>query len=218
MSHEKKRPPSYSDSYYVLNGEPLEPFVFPARKEVEIEEPFFYTCVRFSFKGSLHLFFISVFETLFYFLFISVSENQGILNTINTYYSPLLIQCPSWSNLTKQILSDLFTYGVNKSTIDSEGNRAFQIRSASNYKLELTSLSYSLFFLFITFVSSGIIFWKQIPMQWSRVFSEHIAFVCLLAFYEYFFYITIIYKYTTLSTQELNKYMVDGIYSCILRV
>ncbi len=216
MSHEKKRPPSYSDSYFILNGEPLEPLIVP--KEPEIKEPLYYTCVRFSFKGSLHLFFISLFETIFYFLFISVSENQGILYTINTYYSPVLTQCTGWSNLTKQIFIDVFTYGVNKSTIDSEGTRAFQIRSASNSQLEITSLSYSLFFLLTTFLSTGIIFWKRIPMQWARVFLEHIAFVSLLAFYEYFFYITIIYKYTTLSTQELNKYMVDGIYSCILRV
>jgi hypothetical protein len=46
------------------------------------------------------------------------------------------------------------------------------------------------------------------------MFIEHLLFIGVLAAYEFFFYTTIIYNYSTLSTPELNKYIVDGLASC----
>jgi hypothetical protein len=39
-------------------------------------------------------------------------------------------------------------------------------------------------------------------------------FVLLLGLYELFFFRTIIYNYDTLSTAELNQYIVDGLARC----
>ena len=83
-------------------------------------------------KGSLHILFISAFETLFYFLYISQSENQGIISTINTYYSPLINSCKKWNNITKDIIGELLILEVNKTQIDKDGSNAFEQRSQFN--------------------------------------------------------------------------------------
>jgi hypothetical protein len=89
MRSDVKRPASYSDSYIVLAGTnvQLEP-LFP--EVVELAKPaipaYFDIAVLFVIKGSLHILFISAFETFFYFFYVSNSENNGIIGTINTYY------------------------------------------------------------------------------------------------------------------------------------
>jgi hypothetical protein len=169
----------------------------------------------FILKGALHIFFISSFETLFYFLYVSASENAGIKNTIDAYYRPLVQSCNSWSNLSKGLILDIMKYELNKTSIDTEGSRAALTRSTFNTGLLHLSLSYSAICLLIIGLISLIIWYKKIQLEWQKLFLEHLAFVIVLALYEYFFYITIIYKYTTVSTPELNQYIVDGLFQCV---
>jgi len=112
------RPPSYSDSYHILArpGTPvLEPLslnllenIRPV-KEIIMEEvsepPFWHGAVLFMIKGSLHIFFISTFETVFYFFFVSKSEDNGIKAAFNVYYTPLIQSCGNWSNMTHELLA-----------------------------------------------------------------------------------------------------------------
>ena len=227
---DRKRPPSYSDSYYILNGDPLIPLNVSLTVESQVEpqakEPLvqditpkrkanYFTLVRFTLKGSLHLLFISSFESIFYFLYVSVSEDAGIFSTINAYYSPLLQSCSTWSNTSRIILKDILSLGVNQTTLDSEGAMAAQNRYIYNSGLRQTSLIYSLVFLAVSVCMVILIKVKRIPIHWQRLFSEHMSFVLLLGLYEYFFYRTIIYKYATISTAELNKYIIDGLYQCL---
>lgn len=232
MEKERKRPPSYSDSYFVLNGDPLIPLDVSLTVEPQVQEPRepreeqinhvlskqkanCFTLVRFTLKGSLHLLFISSFESIFYFLYVSVSEDAGIFSTINAYYLPLLNSCSKWTNTSRIILKDIISLGLNQSSIDSEGLHATQNRYIYNSGLRHTSLVYSLVFLAVSICMVITIKVNRIPIHWQRLFTEHISFVVLLGLYEYFFYRTIIYKYSTISTPELNKYIVDGLYQCL---
>jgi len=225
-----RRPPSYSDSYIIrspsLQNTPvLEPLVIPGSGsglEAEIEplkldEPpvyLYHTAVIFVLKGALHIFFISSFETLFYFLYVSVSENAGIKNTIDAYYRPLVQSCNSWSNFSKGLILDIMKYELNKTRIDKDGSTAALTRSIFNTSLLHLSIGYSAICLLIIGLTSLIICLKKIQVEWQKLISEHLAFVAVLALYEYFFYITIIYKYTTVTTPELNQYIIDGLFQC----
>ena len=227
-----RRPPSYSDSFLIrspsLQNTPvLEPLYIPDFQSAQEPEPLklnseteppvylYHTAVIFVLKGSLHIFFISSFETLFYFLYISVSENAGIKNTIDAYYQPLIQSCDRWSNLTKGLLLTIMKYEVNKTTVDTEGVRAALTRSTYNTGLLYWSVGYSAICLLMIGLTSLIIWLKKIRVKWQKLLLEHLAFVLVLALYEYFFYITIIYKYTTVSTPELNQYIIDGLYQCV---
>ena len=216
MRSDLKRPASYSDSYIVLTGtniqlEPLfpeEPFEPPKPSE----PAYFDIAVVFVIKGSLHILFISAFESFFYFLYVSKSENNGIIGTINTYYTPLVQSCNSWSNLTRAIVMDLLT--ADKSTVDQKGLLAAAKRNAYNEYLMNWSIAYSAICFGVFISMLGIVYLRKIAVKWKELFQEHLAFVAVLGLYEYFFFRTIIYNYTTISTDELNKYIVDGLYEC----
>ena len=121
-----RRPPSYSDSYVYLPSEsrtpiftltpivaPPSPDTFSIQKAdtpsdpIVVSRPWSHAIVLFVMKGCIHIFCISGFETLFYFLYVSQSENQGILTTINTYWKPILNDCKHWGNLTRGFLYEI---------------------------------------------------------------------------------------------------------------
>lgn len=229
-----KRSVSYSDSFLVLHksdseGGLLTPILIPTIQDydennLEIKQPekiyqksrsSKVLCFLFLFKGSLHLFLISAFETLFYFLYVNKSENEGILKTINTYYQPLVSNCSAgWSNETKWFISELLQIGQNQSVIDQAGLSALRERDAHNQKLLIWSCMYSVFCLVFCTGSVAYVRWNQWIVPWKRIISENLMFVLILALYEVFFFRTIIYEYSTISTSELNQYIVDGLAKC----
>jgi len=210
-----RRPPSYSDSFIVLGQDTkLEP-LFTEPKPSKCD--FIQHAVVFIFKGSLHVLFISVFETTFYFLYVNHSEDAGILNTINTYYQPILHDCRTeWGNTTRWLLSEILAYELNRTSIDAAGANAFNSRTSYNEGLLILASMYSVISATICISILGIVRYKRWIVPWTYIFVENILFITVLAAYEYFFFRTIIYKYTTMSTPELNKYIVDGLETCLL--
>jgi hypothetical protein len=220
-----KRPPSYSDSFIVrspsINGTPvLEPLYIPLPDIPKIDpiESKSNTdgYILFVIKCSLHILFISSFESIFYFLYVSQSENAGILKVIDAYYQPLISNIGNWSNTSKLILLDVLNYELNKTAIDTAGLTAAMSRRIYNTSLMNLSIGYSIFFLGIFGIMFTTVYLKKVKIKWRKLFIEHLSFIILLGLYEYFFYITIIYKYTTVSTDELNQYIVDGLYKALV--
>jgi len=225
-----KRGPSYSDSYHILArpGTPvLEPLVLNGDAEVdaiipavnivvkEEHPPCYHGLVLFIIKGSLHIFFISTFETVFYFFFVSKSEDNGIKAAFNVYYTPLVQSCGNWTNVTHGLLEDYISYGPNKSVIDTRGWAATTARDQQNDTLLNLSVFYSVFCLFLFLLMALVARILHINVRWPKLLGEHFSFVALLGAYEYFFFRTIIYRYSTLSTDEINQYIYDGIYQCL---
>ena len=220
-----RRPPSYSDSFLVLPGTPgpagLTPLVIPEPAPAE-PLPVASTAARwpqritiFVFKGGLHVLFISAFETAFYFLYVNRSENQGILNTINTYYDPFINQCGvGWGNLTKWLVYEILTHEVNVTAVDAAGEAALAQRTGYNHSLLIWSSMYSVICFAVCCLCYGVTRWRQWDVPWGRIFLENGLFIVLLGLYEIFFFRTIIYNYDTISTPELNQYLVDGLAMC----
>ena len=231
-----RRPPSYSDSFliktYSLNHVPvLEPlWLEPLSSEPVSLEPLALEpndiepritnapkYILFIIKCSLHILFISSFESIFYFLYVSQSENTGILKVINVYYEPIVNDISNWTTTSKTILRDILDYEINKTAIDIAGSASADQRRIYNTSLLNLSIGYSMFCLCMFGFMCGIVYFKNIKIKWQKLFIEQLSFICLLALYEYFFYITIIYKYTTISTDELNQYIIDGLYKALSR-
>lgn len=211
-----RRPPSYSDSFLLIpsyrqiNYE--EEGVVPEKTE---EESWSCTTCIFMFKGSFHIFCISVFETTFYFLYVNHSEDAGIFNTINTYYSPVVAGCATrWTNTTRWLVQELLLGPINQTQIDRDSAVAYQNRNTYNTRLIFTSAMYSVACFLLCLGIVGITICMKWKVKWAQILLENILFILLLAAYEFFFYNTIIYHYITLSTAELNKYIVDGLASC----
>jgi galactose-1-phosphate uridylyltransferase len=56
--------------------------------------------------------------------------------------------------------------------------------------------------------------WQQWKVPWVRMIAENLSFVLILGLYELFFFKTIIYNYDTMSSAQLNRYIVDGLAQC----
>lgn len=190
------------------NAEDLKPSYRPSRSKGVL-------CFLFTFKGGMHLFLISAFETLFYFLYVNRSENEGIQKTIDTYYLPLVANCSqAWTGETKEIVRDLLGALVNQSVVDAVGTNAFEEREAYNKTLLYWSSAYSAVFAVFCLIATAYVKWAGWIIPWRRMIAENLLFVGLLAVYEIFFFRTIIYNYQTLTTAELNKHIVDGLETC----
>jgi hypothetical protein len=168
----------------------------------------------FLLKSSLHVFLISVFETLFFFSYVSVTENNGIVKTIDVYYEPIRTSCPSWGNLTKWALYEVLEQS-DVPSIDAMAVVAQSQRNQYNTLLLHKSLAVSGVCLGL-FGAVALAGWlKRIQIPWPGLLVENVMMVVLLGLYEYFFFRAIIYNYETLSTQELNAHIVDGLWDCV---
>jgi hypothetical protein len=160
-----------------------------------------------------HITLISVFETVFYFNFISKSEDNGIQNTINQFLQGTLSQCRTWPQNTTQLLSALLQLVVNETQIASAAAAATSQRAASNQTLQVQSWMYVVS-LASTVISIAIAaHCKKYKINWRSIIVENIVLVCLLGAYEAFFFETIIYMYQSLTLPELEQSILQQLHT-----
>lgn len=204
------RPVSYSESHmYIPNIQAnLTPLVIPESPDSpELQEtPIWYTL---SLQFSLHLALISLFETIFFWKFVSQTENTALMNLVNGYAADLLQTCVNMSDQQRQLTRALFNMFINQTTIDYKGSTAFAARTAYNNNLIRTSW---LYFGGITTIFAGIALTGHIKgykTEWISILREHFALITLLGLYEWMFFSTIILKYQAVSMPELDSMVIN---------
>lgn len=214
------RPSSYSESFIDVERE-LEPvpLTLLSIQQLDIPDipdiPKKTNFANFIVKSSIHLFLISVFETIFFFTYVAGKEDNGIEGTIDTYYTPIKKSCPSWSNTTRWIVYEILSSGQEIQKITSAGINSYNSRMKINSYLLYYSLASSFIFLTILGIVVGGLIYRGSKIKWIKTISENVMMVLLLGLYEYIFFMTIIYNYNSISTNELNSYIVNGIYDCV---
>ena len=169
----------------------------------------------FIVKSSIHLFLISAFETVFFFTYVAGKEDKGIEGTIDSYYTPIKNSCPSWSNTTRWLIYEVLSSGREIQKITDEGNDSYNSRMKINTQLLYYSLISSAVFLVILAGVTAALVCRGVKIHWLKTVTENIMMVLLLGLYEYVFFMAIIYNYNSISTNELNSYIVNGIYDCV---
>jgi hypothetical protein len=130
-------------------------------------------CFLLTFKLSFHLFLISGFETIFYFLFVNRTEDAGILKTIDTYYQPIVANCSNgWSNFTKSLVSEILHTLVNQTQIDEEGRLADSEQAMYNQTLLNLSIVYSGVCAVLCTGAALYGKWQQWKVPWVRMIAE----------------------------------------------
>jgi hypothetical protein len=158
---------------------------------------------------SLHLALISLFETIFFWQFVSQTENAALINLVNGYAANLLHTCTNMSDQQKQLTRALFNMFINQTTIDNTGFTAFAARTAYNNDLIRTSW---LYFGGITTIFAGIALTgrlKGYKTDWHPILREHITLIALLGLYEWMFFSTIILRYQAVSMPELDSMIIN---------
>lgn len=199
------KPPSIPTTPLPLQIESTTPSPEPHNRRLII------SVANWTLRFNLHLVLISLFETLFFWHYVSPSEDTALTGLVQDYLSSTLQAC---AVLTPQQRTDLRTVldlVINVPAVDAAGADNAALRNSHNSVLVRNSWLYcgGLSTLFATL---SVIAWhKQIPVQWRHLFAENLALIALLGCYEAMFFSTIAFQYQAVSMAELDRIVVDQI-------
>jgi hypothetical protein len=162
-----------------------------------------YWALRFSF----HLSLISLFETIFFWNFISKSEDQALINVINGYTSGIVSSCRNLTAPDKQTIAGLIALFLNQTT--AADLAAIEHRNAYNQALILNSW---LYVCGITSIFSCLSVSNHLcknEVNWRNLILENLTLVAFLGLYEWMFFSTVILKYQSISIQELDGLVIN---------
>lgn len=154
-----------------------------------------------------HIWLISIFETVFFFAFISKSEDKGILTTVDNYIFAATDACANWPSNVTMAVNEILPLFINSSTISENAEHSLANRTAINEKLLIQAWAYVMA-LFTLLVGAGAVAkWKRLLTCRSiqKILLENIGLVALLGLYEFIFFRTIIYNYEALSAAEISQ-------------
>lgn len=157
---------------------------------------------------TVHVSLISVFENIFFWQFISKSEDTALQVTIDSFLQTTLSSCHSWGNAT-QIVRDLFNLFVNQTQINQQAIQASNARSQINYNLFVQSWLYYIGLISLVIISSIVTYCKKYRIKWKEVATDNILLVVLLGLYEFTFFKTIAIQYVNITLPELENHIVN---------
>ena len=177
---------------------------YPSKKIVYI-----YESSRMIHLALLHTFLLAVFETIFYWTYVTEEEKKALTKRLQDFRFFFDIICSNLNNVEKQTITDYLDSKAKNSKVDNEGPFNMSI-----------ILIVSLFFL--SFVSNFInILIKNLINKYEIKFNKNIIGIISLSkiyflevwysvplfmfisVYEYLFFQSVIYYYQPISTYEL---------------
>jgi len=224
-----RRPPSLSESFawtpenieraYSIPLLPPQPDSEHVNEEEPQEEPqehksnhlkqYEQIIVEVTVKLLLHITLISVFETIFYFFYVSSLENNGIEKTVNTFINGAANNCKNMTPQEIDIVNYFLSQYINATQVIQIGNSEELQRTSYNQSIINIAWSYVGALLGISLLTLGYIKKRRIIIQWKYIITENLAMVSLLALYELMFFDTIIYNYKPISTDEIARNAVE---------
>lgn len=159
------------------------------------------TAVRFL----LHIALISIFESVFFFLYISKLEDNGIMRVIDGFIGNSVNSCRNVTVAERIITNDILQLFLNASTIAEQSAATFAARTARNTALFKQSWIYvgSLGGAVAVVLVYACV--RRMPIQWRTLVFENTVMIGLLAAYEYMFFTTIISPFEPLSGDEIAE-------------
>ena len=225
-----RRPPSYSDSLLFMPDHTLEPIV--PLKHIELQEQlisprtdldeftvprpiqpsrtftpaetWFNRFIGFAF----HITLIGLFETIFFFQFVSVTEDTGLQKTVDGYVNGILTSCGNWTQNTTLLVNDVLSLFINTTEVQQQNQISASNINSANRALQIQA------WLYVGVLGTSVIIAAilghraSLRLAWKRILLENAIMVTLLGIYEYVFFRTIIYNYDNLSLPELNEFVV----------
>ena len=205
--HRLKRPPSLSESHAWTpdNVERaatlLTPLTIVVDDSFPVQKP---PCVSqhvLLISFLFHIVLISLFETLFFFFYVSTLENAGILKTVGGFTQTLVDECEAMGPDGKRLVEWMLTPYVN--TTEERGAAAYESRSAYNHGLLLLSWYYAIGLVVLFAAAAGTGFYRRLEIPWRRLLLENCGLVFMLGAFEVLFFTTIVYPYLPITGQEI---------------
>jgi hypothetical protein len=211
------RPPSYSDSFIVLGSAstPALPSISPYREDISS-----WANTRSQIKKTpivaekglsilLHVVLISLFETVFYFQFVSQSEDAALMKTVDGILDGTVRGCQQWPANVTQDINYILDLLVNVSEISAAGSVAGAARARDNTSLQIQSWIYTASLTASLLVSLSAFKIKGWKINWRVLLGENLALIVGLGLYEFMFFKTIVYNYSALTVPEIDARVVE---------
>ena len=162
-----------------------------------------------SLRFSLHLTLIGLFETLFFWHFVSESEDSALIKLVDNYAQGVLGSCASLTDQQRVAVRNFTALFINQTQSDAAGAVALSARNIYNGILLRKSWLYfgAIMTLFMSLTAVGHC--KRYKTNWRSLITENIALVGILGLYEWMFFSTIVLKYQAISMPELDRMVVD---------
>ena len=160
-------------------------------------------------KLLFHIQLISMFETVFFFFYVSSLEDGGIEHTIDAFINGAIEQCHNMTASDISIINSYIGPYVNRTEIDADGTTNQAERAEWNQGIMVQSWVYMVILsgIFLSFVLYSRI--RRIEIDWKTISIENLCMVGLLSGYEIIFFNTIIFHYQPISSSEIRKNAID---------
>lgn len=193
----------------------LEPFLVPSTLIIEtnapVQQDYVKTVHAYAVRFSLHLTLISLFETVFFWNFISRSEDSALISLVNNYAQGVLEGCAVMPAAQRVLVRNLFDLFINQTIVDANSANSLTHRNAYNGILMRNSWVYVGSLATILFSTLTVGLYKRFPIKWRTILLENLAMVSFLGIYEWMFFSTVVMQYQAISIQELDRMVVDAI-------
>ena len=215
------RPPSRSESFLYEKGSycdlespirvlsPVKVEKDPPLPPLPLLPPLSLQLLHFLYPFLFHITLISLFESIFFFTYVSTLEDKGILNTIQEYVNPLLQGCWNWTSEDRDLAVYVINTVLNVSTLEQEAIAATQYRATINHTLFVQSWIYVGGLASTTIVLTALLLYNKSPPNWKKLLTEQLMMVLLLGLYEWIFFRTIVLPYKAISAIEVNQYVIN---------
>jgi hypothetical protein len=161
--------------------------------------------LNYGLRFLFHITLLSLFESVFFFLYISKLEDSGINNTVGGFIQDAVSTCTNFTDSERTITNDILSLFLNGTQIIGAGNAAESSRSTLNKILNMRAWIYvgSLSGLFLLGVAVAKL--RRIKIKWGKLVVENFILIGLLAAYEYTFFSTVIFPYNPITGSEIAR-------------
>jgi len=150
-----------------------------------------------------HITLVSIFETLFFFAYVSTLEDAGILKVVAGFTGTLLGDCERLSPEGREIASLVLKALVNETAVEARGAAALTDRDAVNHGLLVRAWTYvaGISVVFVAVASFGL--YRRLRIPWRTLVLENCGLVVSLGVFEAVFFTTIVYPYLPVTGPEI---------------
>ena len=187
----------------------IKPFEFETKSQLQLQSQSTQTtahpALNWTTQFTMHLMLISLFETVFFWMFVSKSEDTALTGLVNNYAAGILNSCANMTQEQRTTLVDIFNALVNVTVVNQQGFAATQGRLAFNDILVRNSWLYfgGLSSLLTVLAGAAVVTKQRLP--WRHMMLENLGMVTFLGLYEWMFFRTIVYRYESVSIPELDQ-------------
>ena len=166
------------------------------------------TCIKnnynYIYEKYIHLYFIILFEILFYFNYIVNVENIDIIKILNSFGNYINNIGIPWSNIipiSEKTAIQTMCNGIQNNLV-SEGN--------TKLEQDCIILLWILCIFWTVLTTIHYTLYKSTRMIMVHILKSCI-FICFIGVFEYYFFITIVKNYETISNEESTCILLTNI-------